>query len=131
MRRTPLFMAGLVAVAATLRLSAPAQADLGLFVSFPAKTFVNTANGYSITVSDPDGPGTLESRWADGTSTFVQSIPHDGAVSLTLHDGVGTFAIFRCDGATCVDTGVSSPTLNVYSAITLDGEVTGPSSSHE
>lgn len=126
MRRTPLFIAGLVAAVAALGWSAPALAALTI-VEVPTNTFANTANPYVITVNDAGGLGTLEARWFDGTSTFTQAdIAHEGPVTLTLHEGVGTFTIFRCD-PTCVSTGDSWP-LNVYSGITLDGEVTGPSS---
>ena len=127
MRRTPLFVAGLIVAVATMGMSAPAQADFDLVVTWPANTVVNTANGYTITVSDPGGPDSLKAQWFDGTSTFVEDIPQDGTKALTLHDGVGQFTIFRCHATTCVDTGVSSPVLSVYSGITLDGEVTAPS----
>ena len=126
MRRTPLFIAGLVAAVTALGWSSPAHAALTL-VEIPANAVANTANDYTITVNDSGGAGDLEARWSDGTASFVQAIPHEGPALLTLHEGVGTFTIYRCETGTCVNTGDSWP-LSVYSGITLDAEVTAPSS---
>ena len=112
--------ANLVAVAMLVVAPLPAYADGDLSVTWPAITEVNPdVADYVITVSDT-GPGDLVARWS-GQS---QAIPHDGQATLTLPgDGNSHVEIWRCESATCVDTGVGSPTISVHREIVYPSPV--------
>ena len=111
---------GVAAVAVLAVAPLPAYADGDLSVTWPEATAVNPdVSDYVITVSDT-GPGDLVARW----SWQSQPIPHNGQASLTLNaDDHGQIEIWRCESGTCVDTGVSSPFIEVHRAIAYDDPI--------
>lgn len=103
-------------------LVVPAHADEPVTVVWDTATEIDADwHGYSLTVTDnvaePER-GELYAEWQGDR----HAIPHNGGYTMDfVTGGIGTVKIIRCAGEpiTCVDTGVESPTIDVYKSASI------------